>query len=124
MFELLPLLGRTLFALTFLGAGLGHFAQREALAEQTSTSPAAVLASGSLLLVGGTLVLLGLQARWGAALLAVFLVVVSFRVHRFWSIDDPVEASTQQAHFMKNLGLLGGTLLIMFFGPGPFSLGG
>jgi len=37
-------------------------------------------------------------------------------------MTDPMMAQMQQAHFLKNVGLLGGALLIAYFGAGPLSL--
>ena len=66
--------------------------------------------------------MLGFRARLGAAILALFLLVVTFAMHAFWSVRDPVVAQVQQAMFMKNLALLGSALLITHFGSGPLSL--
>ena len=43
-------------------------------------------------------------------------------MHAFWAIPDPMMRQIQMAFFMKNLGLLGGALLIAYFGAGPVSL--
>lgn len=43
-------------------------------------------------------------------------------VQRVRSDQDPRQAQNQQIHFMKNVAMLGGTLLIARFGAGPFSL--
>ncbi len=67
-------------------------------------------------------VLLGYRARIGAWLIVLFLVPVTFAMHKFWGIADPATAQDQMAHFMKNLSMLGGALLITQFGAGPGSL--
>ena len=43
-------------------------------------------------------------------------------MHAFWAISDPMMRMVQQAMFMKNLAMLGGALLITYFGAGPVSL--
>jgi len=58
----------------------------------------------------------------GALLLVLFLVPVTFTMHNFWAVQDPMMALMQQAMFMKNLSMLGGALLIAYFGSGPASL--
>jgi putative oxidoreductase len=83
-----------------------------------------VPASGALAFLGGLSVLFGFRARLGAALLAAFLVPVTLSMHAFWAVPDPNMAQLQFAMFMKNVGLLGGTLLIAHFGAGPYSLDG
>lgn len=118
-------LGRLTFALMFLLAAPGHF--RGATIDYAASQgvPLAnflVPASGVLALIGGISVLLGLEARFGAFLLVVFLVPVTFMMHKFWLIADAQEAMIQRVMFLKNLSMLGGALLLMHFGPGPISL--
>ncbi|GEL73144.1 MULTISPECIES: DoxX family protein [Myxococcus] len=120
-------IGRLLFSAIFITSGLNHFFQWEALTgvAQASGVPEprmAVLGSGVALVVGGLSVLLGVFARLGAAAIAIFLLSAAFMVHRFWLVTDPVQAQDQLIHFMKNLSMAGGALLIVYFGSGPFSL--
>jgi len=70
----------------------------------------------------GLSVLLGYRARLGAWLIVLFLVPVSLTMHAFWAVQDPMMRQFQMAMFMKNIGLLGGALLITQFGAGPMSL--
>ena len=77
---------------------------------------------GSLSLLGGLSVALGYKAKWGAGLLALFLLPVTVMLHNFWAMQDPVTAQMHQAMFMKNVSMLGGALLILNFGSGPLSL--
>ena len=64
---------------------------------------------------------MGYKARWGALLLALFLLPVTMMMHRFWAISDPQMAMVQQVMFMKNVSMLGAALLLMYFGAGPIS---
>lgn len=34
--------------------------------------------------------------------------------HPFWEIDDPAKRSQQRVQFLKNLGILGGLLVVAF----------
>jgi putative oxidoreductase len=43
-------------------------------------------------------------------------------MHKFWTVTDPMMAQNQMVHFMKNVSMLGGALLVSQFGAGPFSL--
>ena len=70
----------------------------------------------------GISVLLGYRVRIGAWLLVLFLVPVTFMMHAFWAVPDPMMARMQQAMFMKNLSMLGGALLLTYFGAGPISV--
>ncbi len=87
--------------------------------------PAARLAvplAGLLAVLGGLSVALGFHARIGAALLVAFLLPVTLTLHRFWGLADPGAAASQRVQFEKNVALLGGALLVAWFGSGPFSL--
>jgi putative oxidoreductase len=119
------LAGRFLFVLIFLMAGPNHFSKQTIAYAASQGVPLASLAvplSGILALAGGLSVLLGYRARVGAWLIALFLVPVTFMMHKFWTVHDPMMAQMQMIMFMKNVSILGGTLLISQFGAGPFSL--
>lgn len=121
----LVVLGRFLFALIFLLSGPFHFSKQEiayAVAQGVPLAPILVPFSGVIALAGGLSILLGYRAKLGAWLLVLFLVPVTLMMHNFWAVHDPIMAQFQMAMFMKNLGLLGGALLISQFGAGPFSL--
>ncbi len=120
-------LGRALFVAIFLMSAPMHFTkQMIGYAEQQGVPLAgiAVPISGVLALLGGLSILLGYRARLGAWLLVLFLVPVTLMMHRFWGVADPMMARLQQAMFMKNLSILGGALLITYFGAGPLSVDG
>jgi putative oxidoreductase len=77
----------------------------------------------AFLLVGGLTVLVGWQARFGALLLAVFLVLATYYFHAFWKFEGK-EAEMQMIQFMKNLGLFGAMLFVMGNGAGAWSVDG
>lgn len=66
--------------------------------------------------------LLGYKTRIGAWLLVLFLVPVTFSMHNFWAMTDPMMVQIQQAMFFKNVALIGAALLLAHFGAGPLSL--
>lgn len=72
-------------------------------------------------LLGGILILLGYQTRWTAIVLIVFVVLTLLLVHTFWTMAGAARAANQ-AHFYKNLALIGGLLLLIVQGPGRCSL--
>jgi putative oxidoreductase len=123
----LVLAGRILFALIFVTAAPRHFS-REGIehAAQLGAPLAGLLVpiSGVLALAGGLSIALGYKARWGAWSLVAFLLPVTFIMHGFWRLQDPVLAHTQQAMFAKNISMLGAALMIAYFGSGPLSIDG
>jgi putative oxidoreductase len=82
----------------------------------------AVPLSGLLAFAGGLSILLGFKARVGAWLIVLFLVPVTVMMHNFWAIGDPGAAQMQMVMFMKNVAILGGALMITYFGAGPVSV--
>ena len=116
--------GRALFSAIFIMASFGHFSAKTIGYAASAGVPLASLAvpfSGIMSLVGGISILLGYRTRIGALLIAAFLVPVTLMMHKFWGISDPMMAQMQQIMFMKNVGLLGGALLLAWFGAGPVS---
>ncbi|HEY6100739.1 MAG TPA: DoxX family protein [Anaeromyxobacter sp.] len=117
--------GRVLFAAIFVASGPGHFSQNMvgyAAAQGVPMAKLAVPVAGILALLGGLGIALGYRARLGAWLLVIFLVPVTLYMHAFWGVKDPQMAMMQQVSFMKNVSMLGGALLLAYFGAGPVSL--
>jgi putative oxidoreductase len=118
-------LGRLLFAAIFLISAPGHFKEETigyAAGHGVPLASVAVPLSGIIAIVGALSVILGFRARIGAWLLVLFLVPVTFSMHNFWTVADPMAASMQRAMFPKNISMLGGALLIAYFGAGPVAL--
>jgi putative oxidoreductase len=119
------LAGRVLYSAIFVMTLFNHFSpQSIGYARQAGIPLAGLLVplSGVLAGVGGLSILLGYRAKIGAWLIVLFLVPVTVTMHNFWAVTDPMMVQLQQAMFMKNLSMLGGALLIAYFGAGPLSL--
>jgi len=109
-------IGRALAGLLFLVSGIGKvlgFAGVAAWMNSAGIPAAGVLLVLTILLeVGGGLALVtGFQARLAALTLALFLVPVTLIFHGFWHADA-AEFQNQLNHFLKNLAILGGMLVI------------
>jgi putative oxidoreductase len=114
------LLGRIVFSFFFIYSGFNHLTKLSMYAQYAGASgvPAPTLLtaiSGLMLIAGGLSILLGTQVRWGALLIAVFLVTAAFTVHKFWGLPDPMAAANQAAQFWKNISLAGACLMIFGF---------
>lgn len=121
----LALAARQLFSMIFIIASAGHFTPRSiALAEQQGVPMVGLLVpvSGLIALAGGLSILFGYRAKFGAWLLVLYLVPVTLTMHNFWAVNDPVMFQIQLTLFMRNVLLLGGALLVAYFGAGPLSL--
>lgn len=73
---------------------------------------AAVLGSGTLLLLGGLSVLTGTYPLVGLALLALFFLGVTPAMHAYWKVHDPMQRAAEQVNFLKNMALLGACLAL------------
>jgi putative oxidoreductase len=123
--KITALVGRILFSLLFLAAAPGHFSAATidyAASQGVPLASLAVPASGILALLGALSVALGYKTRWGAIALIAFLVPVTFMMHNFWTVTDPMMHGLQMVMFMKNLGLVGGALTFVVHGAGALSL--
>jgi putative oxidoreductase len=119
------LLGRILFSLIFLVSSVGHFSAQTIQYAASQGLPMANLlvpVSGILAGVGALSIILGYRARFGAWLIVIFLVPVTFTMHQFWTVEDPATQQMQLALFMKNISMLGSALIISYFGSGPLSI--
>lgn len=123
------LLGRILIGGVLAFMGLNHFQQTDSLAGYAESKgvPApklSVLASGLMLVVGGLSIVLGLFPIVGAALLVLFHVVVTPKMHDFWNVEDPEQRQNEMTSFLKNAVMTGAALLIVAIGGAnwPYSL--
>ena len=117
----IPLLARILLSAIFLWSGLGKIMDFTGTQQQMAAIgiPLTGLFTVSAIvfeLVGGLLVLLGYQARWGAIALVVFLFPTTLIFHTNFA------ERMQVIQFLKNSAILGGLLMVAYFGSGPVSL--
>jgi putative oxidoreductase len=135
----ITLVARVLLSLIFVVSAVDHLRHWQGTAKNMaaeglgfegifgSAAPAVVhmllTLAVAFLLLGGLSVMLGLRARWGAVVLLAFLVPATLVFHDFWTHSPgTTEYTNQLHHFLKNLGLMGGLLTVLGFGPGGFSL--
>jgi putative oxidoreductase len=111
--------GRVLLGLLFLIAGLGKLGDVAGFTQyMTSAGVPAVLAWPAILLeiLGGLALILGLQARYAALMLAAFTVAAALLYH------NPLGDQLQMTMFLKNLAIAGGLLFVFANGPGRYAL--
>lgn len=72
-----------------------------------------VQVDGAVKVAAGALLALGKMPRLAALLLATSLVPTTVAGHPFWEFEDEGQRRGQLIHFEKNLGLLGGLLMVM-----------
>ncbi len=74
-----------------------------------------------LLILGGVLVLIGYRSGFGASLLLIYWIPVTFITHTWWS-DPDVTQRQESIEFMKNIAIIGALLLIVINGSGRYSV--
>ena len=123
---LMPLAARLLLTLEFLvavnGKVFGWSSQAAYMQAKGMTFITPLLAAALVIeAVGSLLLILGLFARPAAAVMFVYLGIVSVRLHDFWN-QTGASAGANQTHFFKNLGMMGGLLMIAAYGAGEWAL--
>ncbi|MGD0037666.1 MAG: DoxX family protein [Bacteroidota bacterium] len=111
-------LGRILFGGYFAYNGFNHFKMLDMMSGYAKSKGApmpklSVAFSGVLLIVGGLSVLFDIFPGFGLIALALFLVPVTFIMHAFWKIQDPIAKMGEMINFTKNIALLGAVLILL-----------
>ncbi len=128
--DVIFLIGRIIFGLYFLSQSANHFMNMQGMTAYAASKGVpmpnlAVAFTGLLLLMGAVTIGTGFQPMIGVAALVLFLIPVSFIMHRFWAISDPQQKAGEMVNFTKNMGLLGSVLIFTAIPqPWPLSLGG
>ncbi len=118
------LLGRVALGAIFVISALGKLAGWSGTVAYASSKgvPQLLLAIATALeLLGGISLMLGFKARWGALALIIFLVPVTIVFHNPWA-SPPDQQQLQLVHFLKNLSICGGLLIVFGRGAGAFSI--
>jgi putative oxidoreductase len=127
---ILALLGRIFLSVIFLTSAYSKISGWDGnvtyVATRHITNPFVVglmLGGAAVIELGGSLCLLsGYQARIAAFVMALYMAAVNIIFHAFWALSGSSQA-TNLLHFEKNLGILGGLLVVAAFGPGRLALG-
>ena len=116
----LPLVARIALALIFLNAGIKHAIGFSGFVDMIGqTLPLApLLAIGTIAfqILGALSLIFGYKVNIGATLLILFLIPATLVYH------NPIADGSQLTPFLKNLGLIGGLLLVIDTGAGAVSV--
>ncbi len=123
------LLGRILFSMIFAFGAMEHLGKVNAMAAYAASAGVpfpklAIIVTGLMLLVGSVSILLGWKISYGAIILILFLVPVTYQVHFLGMLHatDPGVKQMQMLNLLKNIGLIGGAIYIGFLGAGKYSI--
>ncbi|GAB4532025.1 MAG: hypothetical protein Tsb0014_16050 [Pleurocapsa sp.] len=121
--EYIALAARVCLCLIFFKAGISHLTGFSGFVELISSQGlplASLLAAGTVFfqLLGAIALLLGYKTKIGSILLIIFLIPASLMFH------NPIADPSQINDFLKNVGLIGGLLMVVYAGAGALSLDG
>lgn len=110
--------GRALLSAMFISGGWNAFkapasrAPRAAAIGIPFPEVATRLNGGAMLLAGAALAT-GIAVKPAAAVLALSLVPTTLAGHPFWKEEDPTARAQQRIHFLKNVAMLGGLVVLL-----------
>ena len=121
-----PLLARLLLVAEFLiavnGKIFGWSSQVAYMASHGMTMVQPLLGAALVIEAAGSVCLItGVRARTAAAVMCIYLGIVSVRLHDFWNQRAGMSGMSA-TEFFKNLGIMGGLLMIAVYGPGLWTL--
>ena len=111
-------LGHMLLSGVFISGGAAAFAQPGGRAKKVADAgipepQQAVALNGAVMVVAGTALALGIAPKLAAAALIASLVPTTIVGHAFWKESAEAGRKNQQTQFFKNLGLIGGLVLVL-----------
>jgi putative oxidoreductase len=114
-------LGRVLLSVIFILSGLGKLPHFHDVAGMMGSKgiPLASVALAITLLIeicGGLMVLTGYKANYAALVIALWLIPVTLIFHHFWGIPAE-QQQDQMIHFLKNVAIMGGLLILAYASP-------
>ena len=117
----IPLAARICLCLIFFKAGVSHilgFGETVEMMTNQGLPLANILLAGTVFfqLLGTISLLLGYKVKIGSILLIVFLIPASLTFH------NPIADPSQINDFLKNIGLIGGLLMLIYAGSGALSI--
>ena len=122
------LIGRIIVGVFYLYSGIDGFINLKSkigyAASQGAPLPqVTVLISAVLLLIAGLTIITGFEVRIGVVALALFFLPVTFFIHDFWNVQEPVRRMAEFHSFQSNVALMASALMFLAIpAPWPFSL--
>jgi len=71
--------------------------------------------------VGGIFLLVGFATRYTSLVMLLFIIIATFSSHRYWNYPE-AQRGNQNSHFLKNLSMMGGPILLFITGAGRYAV--
>ncbi len=115
------LIGRFLLGLYFFVPGIRKFTESDELAAYMQShdiafAPQLLLFAGAASVIGGVLLMSGRHVKLAAYGFVVYVLLVNFMLHNFWTMSEDMVAREMQ-NFVKNLAILAGLLVLAGYAP-------
>jgi putative oxidoreductase len=112
-------IGRLMLSLFFLMSGISKITRNKKMVEYAASKKLpmpsiAIILAAFVELGGGFAILTGFHSNIAALILFVYLLPTSIIFHNFWTLAEP-EKQNQIVHFMKNVCIMGGLLILASF---------
>lgn len=119
-------LARILISAIFVYSGISqlmHFDSTARVIAERGIPLATIAAAIAILidLVGSAMLIIGWQTKLAAVILFIYLIPVTVMYHNFWAAP-PQMHEMQLLNFLKNLGIMGGLLILATRGAGASSV--
>ena len=120
------LLGRVAIAAIFVVSGSAKLVDVAGTAAHMTAAgiPYAetlAMVAGTAEILGAVSLIFGALTRAGALGLLIFLLPATLLFHNFWALEG-AEQQAQLVQFFKNLGIAGGLISLISYGPGRYSV--
>jgi len=124
--NVVTLAGRILLSVIFLLSGVNklfafHMYTGWAAGAHLPLPSAAIAIAAAIEILGGLAILAGFQTRLAAWIVFLYLIPTTLFFHNFWTMDG-MNRIDNQVHFLKNVAIMGGLLILAANGPGGASV--
>jgi putative oxidoreductase len=119
-------LARILISAIFVYSGISQLMHFDATTHVLAAAgiPLATVAAAIATLIdlgGSAMIIIGWKTKLAAAILFIYLIPVTIMFHNFWAAP-PQMHEMQLLNFLKNLGIMGGLLILATRGAGASSV--
>ena len=109
-------MGRFLLGLYFFVPGIRKFTESDQLtaymqSHDIAFAPQLLWLAGTASVIGGILLMSGRYVKIAAYGFVVYVLLVNFMLHNFWTMSEDMVAREMQ-NFIKNLAILAGLLVV------------
>lgn len=114
-------IGQCLLGLYFLLPGIQKFTASEKMtaymqSHDITFAPQLLWFAGAVSIVGGILLMSGRHVKLVAYGFVVYVLLVNFMLHDFWTMSEGVAAREMQ-NFVKNMAIVAGLLVLAGYAP-------